>query len=175
MTGAEVAGPQRSRMSKAFSLTPRVAAILVMVLGVIVLVGWALEVPLITGVPGGEYRMQPMTAVTFIIAGLALLLGGDENPSKRDVILSIVLALVVGVLAVISGLEYLLGRSLGVDLALFHDAVIRAGGNPPGRMAVNTTFAFVFAAAGLLLLPHDRKVHGLKSEAAALGLSLIHI
>jgi signal transduction histidine kinase len=173
MTAAEVARPQQSQMSKAFSLLPRIAAILVMVLGAVVLIGWALEISLITGTPQSEFRMQPMTAVAFILLGLSLLLGGDENPSKRDVILSIILAFIIAALAITSAFEYLLNRSLGLDVALFHDAVLRAGAKPPGRMAVNTTFAFVFAAAGLVLLPHDRKVKGLKSQVAAFGVLMI--
>jgi signal transduction histidine kinase len=160
-------------MSKAFSLLPRIAAILVMVVGAVVLVAWALEMGVITGTPGTEFRMQPMTAVAFILLGLALLLGGEENPSRRDIILSIVLALIVAALAITSAAEYVLNRNLGLDVALFHDAVIRAGAKPPGRMALNTTFAFVFAAAGLILLPHDRKVKGLKSQIAALGVLMI--
>src|SRR6266536_2771440 len=135
---------KRSRMSRAFGLLPRIAAILMMVLALGVLVGWALEIRAITETTPGEYQMQPMTALTFLLAGLALLLGGEEQPSRRDVILSVVLALVVAVLAGTSGLEYALNRSLGIDLALFHDEVIRSGSIPPGRMAANTTIAFLF-------------------------------
>ncbi|HEY8166414.1 MAG TPA: HAMP domain-containing sensor histidine kinase [Gemmatimonadaceae bacterium] len=173
MTVVEGPGQQRSRMTKAFSLLPRITATIVMLIGLMVLIGWALELHAITGAPGGEFRMQPMTAVAFIILGLSLMLGGEENPSRRDIVLSIVLALVVAALAITSGAEYVLNRNLGVDLALFHDAVIRAAANPPGRMAMNTTIAFLFGAVGLLLLPHDRKVKGLKSQVAALAVLLI--
>ncbi len=160
-------------MSRAFGLLPRIAAILMMVLALGVLVGWALEIRAITETTPGEYQMQPMTALTFLLAGLALLLGGEEQPSRRDVILSVVLALVVAVLAGTSGLEYALNRSLGIDLALFHDEVIRSGSIPPGRMAANTTIAFLFGAAGLLLLPYDRKSRGLKSQLASYGLLVV--
>ena len=160
-------------MSKVFGLLPRIAAIVVMVLALGVLVGWALEIRAVTETTLGQYKMQPITAVTFLLAGLALLLGGEEQPSRRDVFLSVVLALVVAVLAGASGLEYALNRSLGIDLALFHDEVIRSGSIPPGRMAANTTIAFLFAAASLLLLPYDRKLRGLKSQLASYGVLVV--
>ncbi|MEO8259574.1 MAG: response regulator [Acidobacteriota bacterium] len=109
-------------------------AIPVSLLGLAVIAGWILRLPvLIQIVPG----MSPMMFNTAV----ALILGAASLPRRPN--RSHMAAVSGGLLLLLGGLtlvEIATGRDLGIDQLLFRDW---HGGSTPGRMGVNTAVCFV--------------------------------
>ena len=70
---------------RAFS---RAAGVLAVLVGLLVLVGWAFEIPIVTSVLPGFTPMVANTAVSFILAGVSLLLLVATRPTRRPRALS---------------------------------------------------------------------------------------
>jgi signal transduction histidine kinase len=171
MAVSEVAPNERHPYVKFFEYLPRISAVAVIILGATVLAGWALDTPALRGI-GDTSAMMPSTAVCFVLSGLALLLQ-TKNAQRWALLTSSVLCVIVLLVAVMTAIEHVLDRNLGLDLLLFHDRVLATSRGLPGRMAINTAGAFVFVAIGILLLPRDRRVNGITSQVAAFGAIVI--
>lgn len=155
-----------------FEQLPRIAAVAGIAIGVTVLIGWALDIPELRGFKGTP-SMAPVTAATFIIAGLSLFLGQARNASRWVSELSRVFAVVIIVIGLMTVAEHLLNVNLGIDMLLFPRAVESLSVRVPGRMAINTAGAFVFLGVGILLLRRDRRTNGVSSQIAAFGTLVI--
>jgi signal transduction histidine kinase/DNA-binding response OmpR family regulator len=109
-------------------------AIPVGLLGLMVMAGWILRLPLLIQILPGSTPMMFNTAVGLILGAASL-----SGLSKRSTITVIcgTLLLVIGGLTVA---EYAAARDLGIDQLLFRDW---HGGSVPGRMGVNTAGCFV--------------------------------
>ncbi len=138
-------------------------AVLLMLLGVAVLVGWTTgSVRLMTVLPGYA-SMKAMTAVAFCLSGGSLLLSMHGSRWGRRV--AVLLGCAVLALGVTAGLEYRLHVSFGIDQWPFADVAQ----NPfPGRMARVTAMLFAMSGAGLVLLAGGR-TQRILSQVAALG------
>lgn len=151
------------------------AACMVLATGFLVLLGWTLDVPFLTRVRPDLAPMKPLTAVNFVLSGLALLVsrhvppqpqvgsrgrgqprygGGRTSRSgsaaKATVFVTASLVMFTGVITLS---EYLVGWDAGIDAWMFHDAVVATGLPYPGRMTPGAAFAFTLT--GLSLLLHD--------------------
>lgn len=96
--------------------------------------------------------MHAHTALSFILAGVSLLLLRKESadPLARGVAqASALLVVVMGLLAVA---DKLLGWDLGVDQLLFRRAEAASTSHVPGRMAFASGLNFVLTGCALLLL-----------------------
>ncbi|MEO5339049.1 MAG: PAS domain S-box protein [Magnetococcus sp. MYC-9] len=130
MTGDPVSPVQR------FSLAMGGGALL---LGSTVLVGWHLHWPSLIQIVPGFVPMQYNTALGFIVSGmgvLATLLGRHGLAAACGVL--------VGMLGLVTGVEYVLDKDLGIDqLLMHHDITART--SSPGRMAPNTALCFTLS------------------------------
>ncbi|HYO08535.1 MAG TPA: PAS domain S-box protein [Tepidisphaeraceae bacterium] len=145
----EVSATVLAARMRAFS---RVGALIVIAVGAVVLVGWALGIELLKRVVPGLIAMNPTTAVAFILAGAALLTGRAAAPGRRPGALRYVLAVPVVVIGALKLSSYLLGWDVGIDRLLFASALNAPGATGPNRMAPNTSISFVLAGCALLLL-----------------------
>jgi len=135
-------------------------------LGSLALAGWALDVPLLRGEVRGKLPIIPLSAVCFTIAGIALVLA--QFTSRRWAVwVSWLLAIGIGAVAITTLIEFVLGVPSGIGSLLFQDDILSSGARPSGRMAINTAFAFLFFALGLLILKRDREVQSLNSQFLA--------
>lgn len=134
---------------KAFSYWSSVAAILV---GGLVLVGWALDVTVLKSVRPGLATMKANTALAFILAGAALWLRQTERANQLTHHLAQALAFIVALVGLLTLSEYLFGWDLGLDQLLFRDDAAAAGTSAPGRMGANTAFNFLLIGCALLSL-----------------------
>ncbi|MDX2232269.1 MAG: PAS domain-containing protein [Leptolyngbyaceae cyanobacterium bins.349] len=129
----------------------RTAAALVVLVGVLVLVGWSFNIPLVkSGIPDSA-TMKANTALCFILAGTSL---GLQTCNRRTLLTSRVIkgcAIATGVIGLLALSQYLWGINLGIDELLFpHDAI--SPNTPyPGRMAINTAVNFVLVSSALWL------------------------
>jgi len=140
--------------SDPYGLLVRAAVVLTIACGVLVLLGWVLDIPLIRSVLPGAVEMKANTAVCLILSGVALFVAVNPTlPYAGSIAPALGLAISSIGLATLS--EYAFGWTLGIDELLFRDFAM-AYNAAPGRMSPYS--AAVFAAIGLALtaLPRAR-------------------
>lgn len=120
-------------------------------LGLVVLVGWAVHSLFLVQIAPGLAPMQRNTAASFILAGIALL-GVVLNKSRLTLLCSVITA----PLAAATFLEFLFHANFGIDelLGVTYITTPAAG---PGRMAPTTALCFILLA-GCLVLAQMRRV-----------------
>ncbi len=144
---------------------------LVALLGVAVLVGWALNLVDLVRVRPYFIPMAPLTAVVFILLGSSgALLALDGTRPRLARAGGSLAALALG-LALASSAEHRLGLDSGLDTALFGDRL--AAGGSTGHPAELTALAFTLLALGQLGLRSQHIAPRRAGEAAALAASVI--
>lgn len=132
-------------------LVSQVAAVLVMLVGASVLVGWTLNVPILKSVAPNLVSMVANTALCLLALGLALFLQGSASSQRWPSRMARALAVLVATIAGLTLLEYLDQRDFGLDQFLFVDDTRTAPTDYPGRMAPVTAISLVFCSVALLL------------------------
>jgi len=123
--------------------------------GLSVLAGWAFGIPTLASVFPGLATMKANTAGCFILAGLALwATASDDFPQWRRRTVRVCTA-VVTLIALLTLLEYVTGKSFGIDQILFRDSAQTT--TPwPGRMAPATALCFLLIGSATALLDSSR-------------------
>ncbi|HEY7588749.1 MAG TPA: PAS domain S-box protein [Thermoplasmata archaeon] len=140
------------------------SAIAVLV-GSAVLLGWALNLPVLEGVAlvPGSPSMKANTALAFVLAGFSLLFLKAVRTNRWTRTLARVFPVLVALLGMLNLTEYLFGLNLGIDQMLFREPPGTFATVDPGRMAPAT--ALSFSLLGLaLLFPGRRTRLGLSSS-----------
>lgn len=132
-------------------LASQIAAVLVMLVGASVLVGWTLNVPILKSVAPNLVSMVANTALCLLALGLALFLQGSASSQRWPSRMARALAVLVATIAGLTLLEYLDQRDFGLDQFLFVDDTRTAPTDYPGRMAPVTAISLVFCSVALLL------------------------
>jgi PAS domain S-box-containing protein len=133
------------------------ASIAAVVVGGLVLVGWALDVGVASGLPLSRLPMKPITAVCFVLMGLALEIwrridpGYDPPPSPGLRLVARLLAGIVVLIGAADLAEIVLRIDLRIDNLLFRDALAATGDPTFGRMSALTSGTCVLVGFGLLL------------------------
>ena len=128
---------------------PRLLGFVVIGLGAVVVLGWALESDLLKSVIGGV-TMKANEAASFVLLGIALILHSPSSTRSRSVERAAV-SMVWAVL-LIAGLAlagFALQWDLGIDEVLFTDAASTS--EDPGRMSPITAGSFVLLGLSMLL------------------------
>jgi two-component system, sensor histidine kinase and response regulator len=139
---------------KTFSRASSIVAILV---GCIVLIGWALDVGALSDFLPGPVAMNPLSAIGLLLAGVSAWLLQDEHVEGRERWISRVCALVVALVGLVRLIQMLFGLEPGIDQFLFSaslasEATLTGFSN---RMAFDTALDFVLIGGALLFL--DRR------------------
>jgi hypothetical protein len=154
---------QVDRVIQCLGVLARVASVAAVLVGAAMLIGWALNIAILTSVVPGYVTMKPNTAISFILSSLSLWLlsslpgtvpGGDATRTCAAHI-GAGLVTLVG-LATLS--EYLFGVDLGIDDLLMPKALLGVHTSYVGRMAPGT--ALSFALLGGLFWAWTRKAAG---------------
>jgi PAS domain S-box-containing protein len=129
----------------------RITAGLTVFLGLLVLAGWAFEVPSLKSVLPGAVQMKANTAVCLILSGAALFMAesGRASPGLRRV--TLLMALIVAALGFGTLSQYVFGWHLGIDELLFSDRA-NAYNLIPGRMSPYSAVAFGLIGLALAAL-----------------------
>ena len=153
----------------AFSV--RAAGALAALMGAAVLLGWALEIPVLKSVLRGAVEMKANTAVALLLSGTVLAL--PRGRRAKPLVLALAAAIVVGLLGALTLMSYAFGWQLGLDELLFLDRT-QAYNPVPGRMSPYSAVAFSVlgpALAGLVLGRLRRSVD--LAAALVLGIGLL--
>lgn len=124
-------------------------------IGLLVLLGWALDLSALKRIAPGLVSMKATTALALLASGAALvcLRAGASLRSKRC---GRALGLLVAVIGIAVGAEWLFG-GLGFDQLLFHDPTSAHPGRPSQHTAVSLLlFGLALAATDA---PGDRRRH----------------
>ena len=154
------------RLVAALETLSRRSSLFVLLIGFVVLAGWALHLEILkTGLPG-RVAANPMTALGLMLAAAALWIqheawkGSSDSILRRRAIRAV--ALVIVALGVITLAGYVHGQNLGLDAMLFRR---RLGDN---RIAPNTGLNFVFIGVALWFLDRSPQSRRAPAQLAAL-------
>jgi PAS domain S-box-containing protein len=125
----------------------------VVALGILVLIGWAIDSTALTRIAPGLSPMRPLTAVALILIGAALvLLAPSDAPGARHRA-GVALASGSALIGAVALAEYVFGE-VGIDDVLFGDAQAHAG-----RPSSLTAAAIVLCGLALVTLDRDPPRH----------------
>jgi len=146
-------------------------------LGALVIVGWIFGIESLTVIVPGFVNMKFNTAAAFFFGGLSLcfLAGAGERTAWKAA--SALAAIPVLVIGAATSLEYLTGRSLGIDELVVRDWPLTVFTSSPGRGAPNTMFNFAILGLALLALQGGRRALFLARFLAliAFGVTLLAV
>ena len=160
--------------TRLLKLFPTAAATLGMVVGTLVLTGWALDVAALKSLLPGWVSMKPNAALAFILTGLALLLSPPLSSCERELPpasarLGRLCGGLAGLIGLLTLLEYATGWNPGLDQWLFLEPAGAVGTSQPGRMAPDTALCFLLLAAGLAAARRPRPGRRFCFFSAVLG------
>ena len=151
----------------------RLAGIVVTGVGLLALLGWALDIETFKSVWPGLATMKANTAICLIAIGAALWLL-HERAGRRAALVGKGCAALAALIAFLTLVQYATGYDFGIDLLFFRDAALATKHTlNPGRMAVSTALSIWLLGSGLLLLDFGAQRQLTPSQAAATLAALI--
>jgi PAS domain S-box-containing protein len=125
-----------------------VISLLVAALGLLVLCGWAFNVPALIYIRPSFQSTKVNTALSFLCLGAGLWLTQDEKWERSRRILGLSVVIIAGLTLA----EYIFQVSLGIDQLLFRDTRSPSLSAYPGRMAIGTAICLVFLGLAVMFL-----------------------
>lgn len=144
-----------ARAKAALNRSGRAAALVVLIVAALTWAGWATGIDGLTRIYPSWPPMTPWTALWLAALGTGIL-AQTGQPSSTRVRIARVLAVLVGVAAVVILLEYTPVGQLGVDQVLFGEAVRGKQTSWPGRPSPQTAAPVLLLAAAVALIRVDR-------------------
>jgi methyl-accepting chemotaxis protein len=138
-----------------FQSWSRRAGIAVTAVGVAVLIGWMLNIPLLKSIHPSLVTMKANTALAFLLSGIALLMLQAGPADQRKLRIARWCALAVALVGLLTLSEYILGRDLGIDQLLFREPGGAVGTSTPGRMSPNTALNFLLIGLALRFIDYE--------------------
>ncbi|MEW6359329.1 MAG: GAF domain-containing protein [Planctomycetota bacterium] len=128
--------------------------------GGFVLVGWLFGIEWLKSVHPRCVSMKANTAIAFLLMGLSLWLLHKKQAALWLRRMACVSSLAVGMIGLLTLIEYFFACDLGIDQLLFTEPPGTVGTIHPGRPAPNTALNFLLLGSALLLLGMEsRRVH----------------
>jgi signal transduction histidine kinase/DNA-binding response OmpR family regulator len=139
----------RRRIRRSNWGVPRFAGCVALIVGLIVLVGWATGLRALVQPIPGTVAMNPTTAACFGLLGAALIVPTDRGPRLRTVLrLLLVPPILVGAVKFI---DLMAGWDSGIDRQLFPASLAGPGILNANAMAPNTAINFMLIGGGVWL------------------------
>ncbi|HXI14559.1 MAG TPA: EAL domain-containing protein [Thermoanaerobaculia bacterium] len=143
------------RVAELLRATARFSSVAPIVIGILVLVGWWLNVEPLKRILPGLVAMNPATALAFICLGVSLALQLREGSDARARSFAIVLAAFAALIGLTRIGSIISGIDIPIDRILFPDTLAGSDGSIPNRLAPNTALNLLFMGAALSTL--DRR------------------
>jgi PAS domain S-box-containing protein len=140
---------------------PKAAGAIAIIVGCLVLVGWTLDIDVLKRLLPGLVAMNPITAITFILAGISLLLLRDEDVDQRLRRIAQWCSSAVALIGLLKLIGVLFGWEIGTDHLLFPESLEleTAVNGIPNQMAPNTALNFLLLGCAVLILDRQTR-HG---------------
>jgi PAS domain S-box-containing protein len=151
------------------------SAVLIVV-ALLMLVGWLWDMDWLKRPLPGLSVMNPMTAVTFLLSGLSLLILIPRQRSAQKTRLGIALASLVISIGLLRLLSVWWQDFWRVDYLLYSDRILsdaRAHFTRPRTMSPSTAVTFILSGTAFLLLPVRRRSSYIASQLLAIAIGLI--
>jgi len=161
-----------SPMMAMFERVPSLAGGAVVILGAVVLLGWALDLTFVTTAARG-FPMIPLAALCFVLGGGSLIMAVRSRRTTTTEAIQQTLAALMATIAIITIYEYTRDGGSGIDLLLFGDKLVNMPWQPPGRISINSAATILLFSLALLGLPHDRRRRDLRAQMFATPAMLI--
>lgn len=152
--GAEGASLRDFHIKATLQWVSQVIGILSLIVGVVVLGGWAFDVALLKSVVPGLATMKANTALSFAFAGASLWCARSGR-ARREPIYGVLIAVLVMLIGLLTLYEYASGADLGIDQFILQGDPSDSG-FPRGRMALATALSFVLLGTALVIANTDR-------------------
>ena len=143
-------------MSETSKRAPRLLSGSIIFIGVMVLLGWALDITALKSVSPGLVSMKSNTAVGLVLSGVCLWwYSAHEELSSQKKVLVTTISVTVFLIGTATLFEYLFSYNLGIDELLFkdHDEI---GTSDPGRISPISAFNFSLLGVAISFLKHQR-------------------
>jgi len=158
-------------LSNPYKRLPEMAGLIVVLIGGLVLVGWATDTVVLKSLRTSLPAMAPNTAVGLLLGGasLGLLTGRSRNLVAKTVgNACAVLVLLLGALTLV---EYLFGQRFGIEDLLFRSK--RQSASNAGRLPVSTALSFFLSGIALLTLHIESRRGRRPAQFLAVGVTVI--
>lgn len=142
---------------ESLSLAPTLPGSVAVFIGIVVLVGWALDVDGLKSILPGLLTMKANTALCFVLMGAGVVLLFRSTESPRSTWVGRVLIGTAATIALATGAQYVTGVDLGIDQLAFPDPAGATGALVPGRMSPLTAVGFLMLAVAALAAPAFRR------------------
>lgn len=137
------------------------APIIVVVIGVLTLIGCALDVTTLKNARADLAPMKVNTAIVFVLAGMGCLAVSLRPPLGKWQHIKNVAAYIVVAVGALTVVEWVVGVDLGIDNIVYSESTKFAGTIVPGRMTIWA--AVSFALAGIAIFLADSRNKSLRS------------
>ena len=154
---------RHSPLIHVFERVPVIAGSAVAIVGALVLLGRALDLPL----RESGIQMHPITALCFLLAGGSLLVAVHSARTAKTEAVQQTLAAAVATIGILILYEYIRGGGPQLDLWPFGDQVRQAPTSPPSRIPINSVACLLLYALALLSIPHDQRKRDLRAQMFA--------
>jgi PAS domain S-box-containing protein len=120
--------------------------------GLLVLAGWFFDIEILKRVSPRFVAMNPVTAICFVVVGVAFECLRPTKPSKWARVAGVALALLVAFVGASKVGGYILGWPLRIDALLFGLKLEEVTQRIPNQMAPNTALNFICIGVALCLI-----------------------
>jgi two-component system, sensor histidine kinase and response regulator len=116
---------------------------MVIAIALLALLGWEYNIPVLTSVFSGKVRMNPLTAILFMVSGLALL---NAASRRNRIAFCIIPSIIVCVVVSLKLIVFITGWAWNIDGFLFSSSL---AGN---KMALNSVVNFILTSISVILI-----------------------
>ena len=134
---------------------PALSAVLSILVGGIVLLGWWLGIDALKSLVPGLLTMKVNTAIAFVLLGVGMLARSRPIGTRWHRLAAVPLIAMM-LLSAAVGSQYLTGRDSGIDQWLFRELPGQIGTVQPNRMSPMTVIGFLSIGIGVLLANRNR-------------------
>jgi signal transduction histidine kinase len=144
--------------SSRLSNISEILSILIIIAGIVFLIGWALNIPILKS-PGSIFStIKSNVALCFVFIGISLWLMQTKRINQRNIRIAKILAIIVTFIGLLTLIEHLTGYNYGIDQILFTELPGAINTSSPNRMAFNAALSLVLVGSSILVLDKDIKI-----------------
>lgn len=128
------------------------SSILIIIIGILVLIGWAFNIAIFKSPGAGFSTIKSNAGLAFILLGVSLWLMQTKRVNYNNRRVAQILALIVALIGILTLIEYLSGVNLGIDQLFFKESAGALHTSSPNRMAFSAALDFVIAGLAIILM-----------------------